>query len=500
MITLSMIVKNEERYLADCLSSVKDVVDEIVIADTGSIDKTIEIAENYGAKVFHYKWNNDFAAARNFALEKSTGEWILYLDADERLTESSISEVKKISAQKNDCAYRIVLRNIDEIGNRPSIMKYARLFPNYQKIRFEGRIHEQIEPSLLRNNFPIKDSNIEILHVGYNVSKESLKAKAKRNLSILLKEYEANPSSYYSFQIGQTHAMLDNSIEAIRYFNEAVESPALRNEYKSVALRYIAINFAEKQDWQNALRSILRSLEYDGEQPIALLAASKIFFNLKKYEDAKTFCNKAYESNRKYLFEGESSYQTICLDEKSIFYEGLNIAICSQDKGLFNFYYQKLKELKGKDTSSQLELIDYLLNNKPITNLEKFKDSVDENNLDFILAILSNYNSESKKNIYKFLYSSFSRFPVFLNQYASFLYNIKEYREAEQILEESYSINSDIPSTVFYLISAYVQNENFLRIKPIIETSEKKFAGQKDIISRFSGIKDKIYPLINTYQ
>ena len=80
MLTLSMIVKNEENYLGGCLESVKDIVDDIVIVDTGSTDKTIEIAEKYGAKIFHFEWVNDFSAARNFALAKSTGDWILYLD------------------------------------------------------------------------------------------------------------------------------------------------------------------------------------------------------------------------------------------------------------------------------------------------------------------------------------------------------------------------------------------------------------------------------------
>ncbi|WP_337872164.1 glycosyltransferase family 2 protein, partial [Ignavibacterium sp.] len=81
-ITLSMIVKNEERYLEDCLNSVKNVFDEIIIVDTGSTDNTLKIAEKFNAKVFHFDWINDFSAARNFALSKSTGEWILYLDAD----------------------------------------------------------------------------------------------------------------------------------------------------------------------------------------------------------------------------------------------------------------------------------------------------------------------------------------------------------------------------------------------------------------------------------
>lgn len=85
--------KNEERYLAQCLSSVKDVIDEIIIVDTGSTDKTLEIAKSFNAKIFNFDWINDFSAARNFALNKCSGDWILYLDADEELNPKSLDDL-----------------------------------------------------------------------------------------------------------------------------------------------------------------------------------------------------------------------------------------------------------------------------------------------------------------------------------------------------------------------------------------------------------------------
>ncbi|CAG1020908.1 partial heptose III glucuronosyltransferase, partial [Methylococcales bacterium] len=118
-VTLSMIVKNESKYLRGCLDSVFGAVDEIVIVDTGSNDDTIAIAEEYGAKVFHFPWQNDFSMARNFALEKSTGDWILYLDADERLTPGSIQELRKITSADERCGYEVTLRSVDDLGGRP---------------------------------------------------------------------------------------------------------------------------------------------------------------------------------------------------------------------------------------------------------------------------------------------------------------------------------------------------------------------------------------------
>jgi glycosyltransferase involved in cell wall biosynthesis len=498
MISLSMIVRNEEKYLPDCLKSVRGIAGEIIIVDTGSTDRTIEIARSFGAKIFSFKWVDDFSAARNFALERSTGEWILYLDADERLNPNSINEIKRITAVKNNCAYYCNLTSIDEINNHPSIMKYVRLFPNQKNIRFEGKIHEQIEPAIVRNNIPVKDSQIKILHVGYSLPQNELKRKAERNLSILLKEYEVNPSSYYAFQIGQTYGILNNSEVAIKYFKSAIEDIKLKNEYKSVALRYIALNFAQKQQWQKAEEYITMSLNYDNEQPVALLGAAKIFFNLKKYEEAKFFCLKALEVNKKFLSGGEGSYQAICLNERTISYEGLSIAISAKDKESFNFYYHRLKDIKSEAIFLQLELIDGLLNNKPLNRIERFSNIIDEENLDLILSLLAEYKN-NKMDIYEFLYSSFFSNPGFLNNFGSFLYNEKEYERAEKIFENSFSINPDIPSTVFYLISAYLQNRNLTKIETVLVSAEKRFADQPEVISRINRLKTQLFQFVKSH-
>jgi glycosyltransferase involved in cell wall biosynthesis len=195
-----MIVKNEEKYLEDCLRSVESVVDEIVIVDTGSSDRTLDIAQKYKAKIFHFDWVNDFSAARNFALEKSTGDWILYLDADERLREKDKKKIKTLLLGSNKrSAFSLVVNSINEVNNRAEKMNYVRLFPNNPKIKFEGAAHEQIVPSLLKNNYKIVITGIEIIHLGYNISKEELQRKAERNLSILLEDYKNKKSSYVAF-------------------------------------------------------------------------------------------------------------------------------------------------------------------------------------------------------------------------------------------------------------------------------------------------------------
>ncbi|MFA4924889.1 MAG: glycosyltransferase family 2 protein, partial [Ignavibacteriaceae bacterium] len=366
MITLSMIVKNEEKHLANCLESVKDVVDEIALVDTGSTDNTIEIAKKYSAKIFYFEWINDFAAARNFALEHSSCDWILYLDADECLSKKSVHEIKRLTRSKKREAYKCIINNIDEINFRPSVMTYVRLFPNDKRIRFEGKVHEQIETALRKNNFAIKNSRIEIDHYGYNLSKDDLKKKAKRNLEILLKQYAETKSSYYAFHLGQTYVVLNEKEKAEEYFTFALQDVKLEKEYLSLAYRYIAINTAGRQNYPLALELINKSLQCDDEQPLALFAAANIYLKLGDANTAEKLSRKAFEVNRKYLNGEKTSNQNILIDELHLCYYGLEISLLSNNKELFNFFYKKYTVLNKTSGAGELELFDKLLNNKPI--------------------------------------------------------------------------------------------------------------------------------------
>ncbi len=493
MLTLSIIVKNEEKYLKECLDSVKGVVDEIVLVDTGSNDNTINIAKEFNAKILNYKWNNDFASARNFALENSSGDWILYLDADERLSGKSIKELKNLIRNQKQEAYHCIIKNIDEVGNRPSVMKYVRLFPNDKRIRFKGKIHEQIEQSLMENDFNILNSSIEIIHVGYSLPNEELKEKAKRNLLILIDEYNRNPSPYYAFHLGQTYGILNNSESAVFYFNKAVTGETLKGEYKSLAFRYLAVIKAEKQNWNEALELITKSLEYNYEQPTNLLVAAKIFFQLKDYDKSNRFCRDAFDINNNFLSGNENSFQAILLDVETIIYEGLNISIQSKDKKTFNYFFEKLKGSKNKKNIKTFELIDILLNKKSFNSFKGYIPEINENNLELILTLIEDYEGSSKIDFFRSLNQSFPENHAFLNRFGLVLYNLQMFNEAEEIFEKSFTLTKN-PSAVFYLISTYLQNNKFIKIKSTIENAERTFSGQKEIVARMEKLRKKIYP------
>lgn len=209
-LSLVMIVKNEENNLRRCLESVKGIVDEIVIIDTGSTDKTKKIALEFNAKVFDYKWDNDFSKARNFALSNSNSDWNLILDADEYIVNIDLDRVRYF-INSNDSAIgqvKIVsfFEQDGEIKNSGSFI--SRLTP--KGVWFEGAIHEQ-----LKSDFPRKTVDIILEHNGYLNTN-----KFDRNISILLDELKIRPNdSYLLYQTARTYYVNKMYSEASTYFN-----------------------------------------------------------------------------------------------------------------------------------------------------------------------------------------------------------------------------------------------------------------------------------------
>nr|WP_232243040.1 glycosyltransferase family 2 protein [Paenibacillus sp. GSMTC-2017] len=200
-----MIVRNEDGFIKECLEHVHSVVDEIIIVDTGSTDDTIKICESYGAIVLRYEWNEDFAAARNYGLQHATGDWILWLDADEILAESSRGLIRDVLGWNDKDMGVIGL--INYFGDYPVSVDRAyhvqqhRLFRNHIGFKFQGRIHERLNVKELN----IKENRIHYLatnlhHYGYLDPVRTQKNKSERNLTMLLQELDkedTNPWVHY---------------------------------------------------------------------------------------------------------------------------------------------------------------------------------------------------------------------------------------------------------------------------------------------------------------
>lgn len=190
-LSLAMIAKNEARCLARCLQSVQKVVDEIIVTDTGSTDGTVKIAEQYGAKISHFTWINDFAAARNHALAQATGDWILVLDADEHASPALASEIRAFIQGPRQIGRLKIVSDFKQQGQTLKSSTFvSRLFP--RGATFEGRIHEQIASPLPRVNL-----RGELWHDGYLETR-----KSERNVQMLQAEIARDPkSAYLQFQL-----------------------------------------------------------------------------------------------------------------------------------------------------------------------------------------------------------------------------------------------------------------------------------------------------------
>ena len=490
-LTLSMIVKNEEKYLYNCLKSVNDIADEIVLVDTGSSDNTINIAKEFNAGVFNYAWIDDFSAARNFALSKSTGDWILYLDADERFSEKSINEVKKIIKGKDLSGYRCIIKSIDEVNGKPNFMRYTRLFHNNPGIKFKGKIHEQIDDSLLENEFKILDANIEIIHVGYNVTENEIRNKALRNLKILQNEFEENKSSYNAYQLANTYTTLENYGEANKYYKLSVDRNNLNKEYNAFAYLNLSGFEFRKNNLDKAIEYLDKGLKCDQSSPLLNLLASEILFRINKVNESFEFCRIALDENKKILSGLSISALSVGLKNESIISKGIYYSLVLTNESELKYFLGQLKE----ENNILFEIVSKLICNQKITENESndLLKLFTSDNLDLFLILFERYkDKELSLGVLKKVYASFKNNSKFLKTLGLIFLENHSLNEAEKLFEESLTLSEKDPSSLFYLISVYLDTNQYQKIPALLIMAEKEFGHIPGFNKKFELLKQKL--------
>ncbi|MEG0857021.1 MAG: glycosyltransferase [Terrisporobacter sp.] len=243
-ISLCMIVKDEEKNIGRCLKSVVNIVDEIIVVDTGSTDRTIEIAKEYGAKIYHHPWNNDFSDARNASLEKATKDWILFLDADEEMLEDEGEKLKNaVSFNPNLDALHFRLVNIIsnmDIGDAIVL----RAFRNKPEYRFEGKMHEQVIGCIEKNGGKTGASDIQIRHYGYDPQYADINQKQKRNIDLLNSYPESKRDGYFYYSLGNEYARINENDKALDYYQKALDIPIKKGE-RPVYVAYLYLHISK---------------------------------------------------------------------------------------------------------------------------------------------------------------------------------------------------------------------------------------------------------------
>lgn len=224
-ISICIITKNECDMLKKCLTHLKPYADagghEIVVVDTGSTDNTVEMCREFTDRIYYFEWINDFSAARNFAAQKASHDWILCIDSDEYVIEWNENELQVHIQAKPDIIGNIIQSNTCGFGAKQYLSndQASRLY-NRHLYRFGRPIHEQLEPIHPETGHHYTLLKITVDHQSYAGTPEELQQKSMRNISLLKKELQKNPHDPYTlFQLGQSYYMIEDYKQALHYYD-----------------------------------------------------------------------------------------------------------------------------------------------------------------------------------------------------------------------------------------------------------------------------------------
>jgi GT2 family glycosyltransferase/predicted Zn-dependent protease len=225
-VSLCMIVKNEEANLPACLESAADLVDEMIVVDTGSADRTKEVAARFGTRVYDFTWVDSFAAARNESLRHATGDWAFWLDADDCLDADNRRRLRELFAGLRDENVAYVMKCLclpDAQTGTATAVDHVRLFRKHPEVRWRYRVHEQILPAVRRLGGDVRWTDVVIHHAGYQ--EPALRGrKLERDLRLLRLEVAEQPDDPFTlFNLGQVSQELGRADEALPLLRRSLE-------------------------------------------------------------------------------------------------------------------------------------------------------------------------------------------------------------------------------------------------------------------------------------
>jgi tetratricopeptide (TPR) repeat protein len=234
MLSLCLIVCDEEELLPGCLAAAAPVADEIVVVDTGSTDRSASIAADSGACVLHLPWTESFADARNAALDAALGDWVLFLDADEHLVRERALEIRELLGRGGRDAFLFPMFNLTGDGSTSTTHPALRLWRNRPTYRYEGRIHERLVGLPLDRPERFELVDIPVVHHGYLARVVADRRKTARNLALLQLEAREAPGPYTSFNLGSEYLRLADWPRAAEHLDEAWLAICGEPEWESI--------------------------------------------------------------------------------------------------------------------------------------------------------------------------------------------------------------------------------------------------------------------------
>lgn len=406
-ISLCMVVKDEEKLLERCLKSVKLYVDEIIIVDTGSTDNTVEIAKKYTDNVYFFKWINDFSKARNFAQSFATGEWIIYLDADEYVEEenfkTSIQLLKDTPQDNCNDAYVVNQINLmgdsyQNIGKCPT----TRIYKNQEYLKFNRRIHEQLVKE--KSNFIIGSIDLNIYHTGYVSEIIERKNKSKRNIDLILLELKENESSFDYYNLANEYLALEKIELALKYYFKAYNSEENKKKLwiplNVERLIYCLIDLKKYNDAEKVVNEAISEwgniVDFQSQKGIIKFLKNELNDSIEIFEEVikpkkrmEVLANFTYRDFIPYSFLGQMYFKNGDI-QRSIENYSKAVKFNKEDISvLSNFYKILIDNVSGK------EFIDFVDRNIIKNDIDKsrlLKIVVEKGEINLFKEIMSFYN------------------------------------------------------------------------------------------------------------
>lgn len=354
-ISLCMIVKDEAGVLGRCLESVREAVDEIIIVDTGSTDQTEEIAEMYTKNIFYFRWRDDFSAARNYALSQGKMEYLMWLDADDILSEQSrkkLLEMKRTLPAGTDVVMMPYAVSFDELGKSTFTYYRERIVKNNGRFRFEGRVHEVIPPE---GNIFYADIAVEHRKIGLGSPDRNLRIYEKMKRAGEM--FDTRALYYYGREL-LFHGRYAEAAEVLEQFLLAPDGWV---ENQIDAARKLAVCYRAMGDEKEEIRSLLRTMEYDMPRGEACCDLGAYFMIRGRYEEAVYWYGQALQAKKADMsgaFIEEECYS---------FIPAISLCVCYDRMGKY-----KEAEIYNELAGSFCPDSSYYLENK------KYFDSLDE--------------------------------------------------------------------------------------------------------------------------
>ena len=395
-ISACVITKNEEKNIGRWLACVKEIADEIVVVDTGSTDKTIELAEKGGARIEHFAWCDDFAAAKNYAISQCHGEWIIFLDADEYFSPNTVGKVRKVIEryQRNLKVVGIVCRlvniDLDNNGRFINAAGQVRIFRHLPSIVYKGKVHEELFNTSGRGRrFEVNDE-LEIFHTGYSGS--IVKKKLERNMKLLQESGADKKKENYFYLADYYYGFGD--WEKARCYAEKVIGLKLRfagQETRPHEIRLACLfkENAPEEDFKPALEQAIKLYPQAME---FYFFAGAFYFRLGKYDIAEDYLLQAEERQEK--AQAEMLQQGVLSNNTERFMPlayGLlgDIAVLREDKARAIEYFVKSLNIYAYDGEILCKLFRQLKDLPPEEIVRFFSSLYDrERDADFICQAL----------------------------------------------------------------------------------------------------------------